>query len=69
MTDFIYPLGALVVLDPTGQLKGPIGKVVGHITWIGGGRGYFVSTSTFHDAIIQRHVVAEYEIHPAEVMQ
>jgi len=67
MNLFTYPLGALVVLDPTGRMSGPVGKVVGHITYIGGSQGYFVSVPAFHDGVIHRHVVAEYEIHPAEV--
>jgi len=68
MTNFAYPLGALVVLDPTGRMKGPTGKVVGHITWIDGSHAYVISVPSFRDGSIERHTVAECEIHPAEVM-
>jgi len=67
MTNFAYPLGALVVLDPTGRMKGPTGKVVGHITWLDGARAYIVSATSFRDGAVERHTVGEYDIHPAEV--
>jgi len=67
MTDFTYPLGALVVRDPTGRMKGPIGKVVAQISWLGGARAYIVSVPSFRDGAVERHTVGEYDIYPAEV--
>jgi len=48
-------------------MKGPIGKVVAQISWLGGARAYIVSVPSFRDGAVERHTVGEYDIYPAEV--
>lgn len=61
--DFEYALGSLVAIDSTGGLHpGRIGRVVCHVTDMGGSRGYVVSAYAPHEDQVKRHWLIEAEI-------
>lgn len=60
---FEFGLGEIVCIDPTGADRGPRGRVVGHIRYIGGDVGYLVSAMSHQHGTVARHILDVSEIH------
>ena len=63
MENFEYQLGDIVILDPSGRERGPIGKVVSLILNLDGSQTYVVSVASLGASGITRHQVAACEMH------
>ena len=59
---FKFELGDIVVIDPVGFGKGPVGKIIAQVCYIDGSTGYYVSAADFKTDGVVRHQVSEYEI-------
>ena len=62
MTSFVYPLGSIVVLDPTHRNQVPLGRVIGYTRYENGSIDYVVSTQGVCGGLTT-HYVTETEIH------
>jgi hypothetical protein len=62
MENFKYKLGDVVALDPTREGNRLLGRVVGHVVYEAGDRGYVVSCADFGSRGIVRHFLGENEI-------
>ena len=64
MVEFEYALGQTVTIDPTGEGNAPKGLVTGHITYLNGSIGYFVSCREGYGNVgeVRRHILDACEI-------
>lgn len=62
MHGFSYQLGEIIVIDPTGECKGPKGKIIGQMLCIDGSNRYYVSCYDVHGNV-NRYLLSGHEIH------
>jgi hypothetical protein len=62
MDGFIFPLGSLVYVSPTGETNRMKGKVIGHTQHLDGSKAYIVSTVEFTHGGVCRHTLTADEL-------